>query len=141
MLDSMHPGLSQDAHDHNSCLLGSIGNHNVVMACLPSGSLGTVSASSVLNDMRRSFTSLRFCLMVGIGGGVPCTAKDIRLGDMVSNPEMGSGGVIQYDAGKIEREGRFQQIGALNKPPRNLRTAIATLQADLRCSAPNSQNI
>ncbi|KAL7953239.1 purine and uridine phosphorylase [Trichoderma compactum] len=131
MLDLQHPPLSQDNHDLNSYAFGCISNHNVVIACLPSGVHDTVSAASVLNDMRRSFKSLRFCLMVGIGGAVPCTPSDIRLGDIfVSNPAMNSGGVIQYDSGKIEQDGEFVQTGSLDAPPISLRTAVSAIQAN-----------
>jgi hypothetical protein len=45
--------------------------------------------------MRWTFTSLRFGLMVGIGGGVPSKEHDIRIGDVVvSKPTDTSGGVI-----------------------------------------------
>lgn len=131
MLDSRHPSLFQDSKDHNTYALGCIGNHNVVIACLPFGETGTNSAADVLSDMRRSFRTLRFCLMVGIGGAVPGTGKDIRLGDIfVSSPELTSGAVIQYDAGKVERDGQLVMKGLLNAPPRNIRTALATLQSN-----------
>lgn len=37
MLDERHEPLSQNPADHNSYCLGSVGPHNVVIACLPSG--------------------------------------------------------------------------------------------------------
>lgn len=44
MLDSRHPSLFQDSQDHNTYALGCIGNHNVVIACLPFGETGTNSS-------------------------------------------------------------------------------------------------
>lgn len=77
-----------------------------------------------------SFHSIRFGLVVGIGGGVPSSNADNRLGDIVvSQPRDTSGGVIQYDLGKVLRDGRFQRTGMLNRPPKVLLTALATLQA------------
>jgi hypothetical protein len=77
-----------------------------------------------------SFHSIRFGLMVGIGGGVPSSHADIRLGDIVvSQPAETSGGVIQYDLGKALSGGQFQRTGMLNRPPKILLTALATLQA------------
>jgi hypothetical protein len=52
--------------------------------------------------MLSSFPSIRFGLMVGIGGGAPkLPDRDIRLGDVVVSMPTGTyGGVIQYDYGK-----------------------------------------
>ena len=130
MLDEMHTSLAQDHGDRNSYTLGRVGVHNVVMACLPAGGTGTISAARVASDMMRSFSSLKFGLMVGIGGAAPSREKDIRLGDVVvSHPDAASGGVIQYDFGKTVQGGRFVQTGILNKPPGKLRTALSRLQA------------
>ncbi|THC87242.1 hypothetical protein EYZ11_013312 [Aspergillus tanneri] len=101
MLDEVHPFLRQPKADHSVYTLGSINGHNVVVACLPSGVYGTTSAATVLAYMLLTFSSLRFGLMVGIGGGVPSPKADIRLGDVVvSMPTATSGGIIQYDYGK-----------------------------------------
>ncbi|KAF9882736.1 hypothetical protein FE257_005340 [Aspergillus nanangensis] len=116
---------------HNVYTLGNIGSHNVVMVCLPSGVYGTISAATVVSHLKSTFLSLRFGLMVGIGGGVPSGSADIRLGDIVvSKPAGTSGGVIQYDYGKTLRDGRFQHTGMLNKPPLVLLKAVAHLESD-----------
>jgi nucleoside phosphorylase len=83
MLDEIHPKLYQDPQDHNHYTFGKIGEHNVVIACLPLGRTGLVSATEVAMQMRLSFKSIRFGLMVGVGGGVPSEEVDIRLGDVV----------------------------------------------------------
>jgi nucleoside phosphorylase len=130
MLDERHNPLQQDRSDHNTYVLGRIGVHNVVLACLPSGVIGTISAARVAMQMLSSFKWLKFGLMVGIGGGVPSEENDIRLGDIVvSKPTETFGGVIQYDFGKTVQEGRFTRTGSLNKPPDVLLTALAALQA------------
>src|ERR1700744_1819241 len=117
MLDEEHEDLEQDEHDNNIYSLGRIAEHNVVIVCLPAGLIGNNPAAAVATQMRVAFRSMRFGLMVGIGGGVPSTEADIRLGDVViSQPHQGYGGVIQYDFGKATIGG-FQRTGVLNSPP------------------------
>jgi nucleoside phosphorylase len=130
MLDEEHSPLSQHPQDNNTYTLGRIGEHNVVMASLPSGQMGNNSAATVAAQMRYSFGAIRFALMVGIGGGVPSEEHDIRLGDVVvSNPGKHHGGLIQYDFGRTVAEGRFVRNDALNAPPTLLLTAVNTLKA------------
>ncbi|RMZ45428.1 hypothetical protein AFCA_012081 [Aspergillus flavus] len=131
MLDEVHPPLPQPETDHNVYTLGSVGSHNVVVAPLPSGVYGTISASAVVSHMVSTYSKIRFGLMVGIGGGVPSKSADIRLGDVViSKPTATSTGVIQYDYGKTLRDGRFQHTGSLNKPPPVLLKAMSQLESD-----------
>ena len=131
MLDDGHPDLPTNPNDNNTYILGRIHSHNVVLVCLPSGVPGTTSAAVVATEMLSTFTSIRFGLMVGIGGGVPSKEADIRLGDVVvSKPTGDFGGVVQYDCGKTIEGGRFKRTSILNKPPQVLLTAIAKLQAD-----------
>jgi len=131
MLDNIHPQLSQPPGDDNAYTLGDISGHNIVVACLPSGVYGVVSAATVAAHMRITFPSIRFGLMVGIGGGVPSTKNDIRLGDVVvSKPTGAFGGVVQYDYGKTVANGVFQQTGMMNQPPQVLLNAIARLHSD-----------
>jgi nucleoside phosphorylase len=130
MLDAIHPILPLPSTDQNAYILGNIGEHNIVIACLPSGAYGTISAATVAMHLLSSFHSIRFGLMVGIGGGVPSGHADIRLGDIiVSQPADTSGGVIQYGLGKALSSGQFQRTGMLNRPPKVLLSALATLQA------------
>ncbi|RCI12325.1 hypothetical protein L249_0689 [Ophiocordyceps polyrhachis-furcata BCC 54312] len=134
-LDEKHDGpISTPEGDQNSYTLGRIGRHNVVMASLPMGVHGVVSAATVARDMIRSFPNVRFCLMVGVGGGAPSQRNDIRLGDVVvSTPSFAKtnfGGVVQYDYGKSVERGRFQSTRYLNRPPEVLLTAVANLSAE-----------
>ncbi|KAF4433367.1 Vegetative incompatibility protein HET-E-1 [Colletotrichum fructicola] len=132
MLDQIHPDLpQQDPADHNNYILGQIQGHNVVIACLPAGIYGTITAATVAKDLLRTFKSVRFGLLVGIGGGAPSRTNDIRLGDVVvSQPTGTSGGTIQYDRGKTVQDGKFQRTGSLNSPPQVLLTGLGRLQAD-----------
>lgn len=133
MLDEEHEEFKkQAAQDDNSYVLGRIHDHNVVLACLPAGVYGTVSAATVAVNMLRTFTGIRCGLMVGIGGGIPNLGKgvDIRLGDVVvSQPDGTHGGVVQYDLGKNLGKGTLERKGNLRPPPKLLLTALANLQS------------
>jgi nucleoside phosphorylase len=124
MLDYVHDIPLNDPIDSNAYTLGSIGRHNIVIACLPADGYGTNNAATVAGHMRRSFPSLRVLLMVGIGGGVPGKV-DIRLGDVVV-----SSSVVQYDLGKIVADGHFQRTGFSYTPSQALRTAVTKLRAN-----------
>jgi nucleoside phosphorylase len=129
-LDEDHQDLPQGANDSNLYTLGRIGEHNVVVACMPVGQMGTNSAAAVAVQMKSKFGSIRFGLMVGIGGGVPNAESDVRLGDVVvSQPNMEHGGVVQYDFGKATPCG-FERTGFLNAPPTILLNSLARLQAN-----------
>ncbi|KAL3480968.1 nucleoside phosphorylase domain-containing protein [Aspergillus californicus] len=108
---------------------GKIGKHNVAIGYLPAGRQGSSSATEVAMDMKAHFKRMRFCLMVGIGGGVPSAHNDIRLGDVVvSQPAGQHGGVVQYDFGKRER-GVFRRTGSLNAPPTLLLNALSRVES------------
>ena len=130
MLDKEHGSTrSLDSSDQIIYLLGEIRGHKVVIACLPNQS-GTAMAATVATQMLRSFPSIKFGLMVGIGGGIPSAKADIRLGDVVvSRPDDAFGGVVQYDLGKKLHGGRFQRTGSLNKPPTVLLSALNMIQS------------
>lgn len=128
MLDERHPHLSKLPNDSNSYTLGSICGHNIVIACLPKGKIGTSSAATVATHMVGAFPAVRFGLMVGIGGGIP---PKVRLGDVVvSVPVDQFPGVVQWDMGKAEQGGTFRRTGALNNPPNLLLSALTTLESD-----------
>ncbi|PVH67883.1 purine and uridine phosphorylase [Cadophora sp. DSE1049] len=131
MLDEEHQDLPQDSTDTNSYSFGSVGEHNVVVACLPTGQLGTSSTAAIASQIKSRFPSIRFRLIVGIRGGILSTEADVRLGDVViSQPYLQYGGVVQYDFGKTGAEGRFTRIGSLNAPPTILLTALAKLRSN-----------
>lgn len=127
MLDEEHQDPPLNHNDSNIYTLGSIADHNVVLACLPAGQTGNNSAAVVAVQMKNSFPAIRFGLMVGIGGGVPSRKADIRLGDVVvSQPGDGHGGVVQYDFGK-SIPGNFKRTGFLNALPMILLAAVTKL--------------
>ncbi|KAI1357112.1 nucleoside phosphorylase domain-containing protein, partial [Xylaria arbuscula] len=127
MLDQEHADLPKPSNDPNTYTLGSIGGHNIVITCLPIGKIGTVSAATVATHMVHAFPSVKFGLMVGIGGGIP---PKVRLGDVVVGIPMGQyPGVIQWDLGKKEKGGEFTRTGSLNKPPDLLLGAVSKLRS------------
>ncbi|UKZ80137.1 hypothetical protein TrVFT333_007902, partial [Trichoderma virens FT-333] len=127
--------FTQPQTDNNSYAWGSIGAHNVVIASLPEGRYGLVSAANAATTMLSTFPGVRFGLMVGIGAGIPRLdgqrlVRDIRLGDVViSRPEGRSGGVVQYDFAKVLQGGAFERIGSLNSPPEVLLNAVTAIRA------------
>lgn len=70
--------------DPNAYSTGRIGQHNVVVAHMPS--MGKVNAASVAQGLHSSFENIRLAIVVGICGGVPytrCSKQEIFLGDVV----------------------------------------------------------
>ncbi|KAF3221168.1 hypothetical protein TWF106_006493 [Orbilia oligospora] len=131
MLDEVHgKPTRQDPRDKNNYAPGRISQHNTVTACLSDGVYGMTAATAHIISMLSSYKAVRFGVMIGIGGGVPSAAHDIRLGDViVSKPRGTSAGVIQYDFGKaINRQ--IIPNGSSDKPSKVLLTAMASLAAD-----------
>jgi nucleoside phosphorylase len=125
MLDKIHNPLPQPSTDPNAYILGELNGRFIVVACLPTGVYGTVSAATVVSYMRSTFTRVEFGLSVGIGGGVPGRFNDIRLGDVVvGTPGTSHSGVIQYDYGKAVEPTR-----TLPRPPETLLASISSLRA------------
>ncbi|KAL2813078.1 hypothetical protein BDW59DRAFT_176835 [Aspergillus cavernicola] len=118
ILDEVHANLAQPLTDHNCYTLGSVHSHNIVIACLPSGVYGTISATTILAQMLPTFRSIKSGLMM-------CGLEMV-----VGIPSASSGGVIQYDHGKALHSRRFERVGALNKPPQVLLTAVSQLRSD-----------
>ncbi|KAL4877133.1 hypothetical protein BJY04DRAFT_230933 [Aspergillus karnatakaensis] len=137
MLDEQHgdPQTTPGNPDNNTYVLGSIGKHKIVIACLPRAQCGSMTAAVVAKDMLHTFQQIRFGLMVGIGAGIPSydpdeDIQDIRLGDVVVGSDKQNGGVVLYDFGQILGDGSFKAMYALNQPPRSLRTALSRLESE-----------
>jgi nucleoside phosphorylase len=127
MLDEEH--LPHHGIDSSQYTLGCISNHNIVLSCLPAGQMGIGAAAFSAGQTLSKFRSIRFGLMVGVGGGVP-SAEDVRLGDVViSQPVKQHGGVVQYDFGRTGILGLMTRTGSLNAPPKMLLNAVAQLRA------------
>ncbi|RAH57073.1 purine and uridine phosphorylase [Aspergillus piperis CBS 112811] len=128
MLDVKHPNLQKPPNDTNNYTLGSVGEHNVVIVCLPKGGIGNNSCATVATIMLQTFPNIKFSFMVGIGGGVP---EQVRLGDVViGTPADDHSGVVQWDSGKTEQGGQFKRTGSLNRPPNELLNAVSKLEQE-----------
>ncbi|KAF3140671.1 hypothetical protein TWF703_002877 [Orbilia oligospora] len=126
MLDHIH---EDPFSNKNSYTLGRMGAHNIVIAVMPE--IGNNTAATVATQLLNDFKSIRFGLLVGIGGGIPVEDEyDIRLGDVVVSKSTGPfGGVVQFDRGKILSGGTFERTGSLNKPPAVIAANVQKLQA------------
>ncbi|KAG4253169.1 hypothetical protein FPRO03_07129 [Fusarium proliferatum] len=125
VLDNVHEPLPKQKNDTNSYILGSIGCHNIAIACLPTNEYGTNNAVNVLTNLTRTFTSIYLSLMVGIGGGVPGEDFDIRLGDIVVGTR-----VVQHDLGKITEGGQIQHTAVPRTLAHSIGKALSILQAE-----------
>jgi nucleoside phosphorylase len=126
LLDETDPALPVDENDSNCYALGRMNGHKVVAACLPLGVYGTNMAATVASNMKRSFRSLKWYFVVGIGGGVPSPRHDIRLGDVVV-----STGVVQSDLGKlVQRINTLEVTGYIQKPDVFLRSVLSEIISD-----------
>lgn len=124
--------LCKAQHDENDYNLGRIGRHNIVIVVPPIELTGIVYATLVASDLKSSFPSIRFALMVGIGGGAP-TAEDIRLGDVVIGTK-----IVPYRFGQ-ERTDGFHYSGQSKPAPKLLRAKITELQYRLLSQEPCTQ--
>ncbi|KAK6826419.1 hypothetical protein RU639_005434 [Aspergillus parasiticus] len=126
LFDLPHPDLDEkDENDPNSYCLGRMKGFNVVAAGLPDDDYGMNSATNVASHLIRTFRRLKFCLVVGIGGGVPSAARNIRLGDIVV-----STGVIQADIGKLIQDSEFRITAEKQRPPPFLRAVITKIRSN-----------
>lgn len=110
MLDEKHPSLSKLPNDANTCALGSIVKHNVVIACSPEGMIGTKHAAIIATRIS-TFRAVKVGLMVGIGRSIPLM---VSLGDVVVSKLTDQySGVVQWDMRKAESGGKLKRIGSL----------------------------
>lgn len=128
-LDEVHEiPASQAQTDYNVYTLGRVGNHNVVIATSLHEKHGATSAASVAGGMLRAFPNIRIVLLVGVGGGIPSSQHDIRLGDIVvSNPSNDKAGMIDYEYDSAIQGQILTETGRLDPPQAILRMAMATL--------------
>lgn len=115
--------------DKNSYMNGRIGQHNIVLCCMPG--MGKGSAASVASSLQFSYTGVQIALVVGICGGTPhpSSGTHIFLGDVII-----SDSVVQYDFGR-QYPGGFQRKtdvkDILGRPNKEIRTLLADLKASI----------
>jgi nucleoside phosphorylase len=141
VLEDRHEDPPRDFDDENSYFFGSIGGHNIVIACLPPSQPGLVSASRLIAPMSRSFPNLKIYLFVGIGGGVPHSPPcanaedDVHLGDVVVgySEAIGAPAVVQWDFGRRLEGSRYENTSNLNQPDRRLLSALGSVVTNNEC--------
>jgi nucleoside phosphorylase len=127
LFNSPNQDLPHHKNDTNMYILGCLGNHNMIAAYLPYKENSINAASKVALDIEKSFPSIKWYFVVGIGGGAPSEKHNIRLGDAIV-----STAIIQHDKGKrIQNNSNFQNMGIMHQPARSLMTTICWLQSDL----------
>jgi hypothetical protein len=72
LLDHVHNPFPKPETEHNIYALGSLSGHNIVVVCLPSGVYRTTAATSVVTQMKQTFRSVKFGLMVGVSAYQEC---------------------------------------------------------------------
>ncbi|KAM0520541.1 hypothetical protein ACHAPE_002935 [Trichoderma viride] len=111
--------------ENNDCKTGRIGEHNVVLALLPS--MGKASAASTAASIRSSYCHVRLCFLVGVCGGVSQTGnKEILLGDVVVGKA-----IVSYDFGRQYPDGFALKDGIESntaKPDRHIRKQLAIFE-------------
>lgn len=113
---------------------GRIGKHEVVIGV--QRKTGLSGAAILAEKMRAGFPNIKYFLLVGIAGGVPRygpagAVSEIVLGDVVvSSPRGNHGGVLQYDKGAWEGQGRLNFRGHTNGIPGDLMAAVNNFRAE-----------
>ncbi|KAG9196831.1 hypothetical protein G6514_003944 [Epicoccum nigrum] len=135
VLDEEYPRA--EVHDKNAFYLGGrIGQHDVVIGV--QRKIGLAGAVLLAEKMRAGFPNIKYFVLAGIAGGVPRygpagAASEIVLGDVVvSSPRGNHGGVLQYDKGAWQGEGRLIFCGHTNGIPGDLLAAVNNFRADGR---------
>ncbi|KAL6904431.1 hypothetical protein GGI43DRAFT_320078 [Trichoderma evansii] len=115
----------KEDRENNDCKTGRIGEHNVVLALLPS--MGKASAASTAANIRSSYRHIRLCFLVGVCGGVPQTgSKEILLGDVVV-----SKAIVSYDFGRQYPDGFTLKDGIESntaRPDRDIRKQLTIFE-------------
>jgi nucleoside phosphorylase len=130
MLDGEHS--SSTAPQYARYIFGELSKHNVVVATLPINAQGKFRTAIIASELRKKFQNVSHYLLVGIGGGVPTQAADVRLGDVVVSVPSGThAGVVQYDLGNKYVDG-FKRMGFLAAPAREFLQILPKMISDHR---------
>jgi hypothetical protein len=132
-LDEEYP--QEDVQYQNTFYLGGrIGQHKVVIGV--QRKIGLSGAAVLVEKMRAGFPNIKYFVLVGIAGGVPRygptgASSEIVLGDVVvSSPRGNHGGVLQYDKGAWQGQGRLSFRGHTNGVPGDLMAAVNNFRAE-----------
>lgn len=133
VLDEEYP--QEEVRYQNTFYLGGrIGKHEVVIGV--QRRTGLEGAAILAEKMRTGFPNIKYFLLVGIAGGVPRygpagAVSEVVLGDVVvSSPRGNHGGVLQYDKGAWQGQGRLNFRGHTNGIPGDLMAAVNNFRAE-----------
>ncbi|KAI6090317.1 nucleoside phosphorylase domain-containing protein [Hypoxylon rubiginosum] len=115
MLDKVHGDICKKSNDPNSYTLGSIGQHNVVIACLPLNRGRSHTVATIAVWLTSTFPSIRLCMLVGIGSGIP---PKVRLGDVVAG--------VEWQLGEHKAH---EKTAKTSHPPSILLSALTKLES------------
>ncbi|KAI9159132.1 5'-methylthioadenosine/S-adenosylhomocysteine nucleosidase [Paramyrothecium foliicola] len=118
--------LSRSQGDANMYATGKMGNHHVVITCLPK--MGKVSAAKAVANLRSTFPHISLLFITGICGGVPeqLLHAEMLLGDVIVGKS-----IVQYDFGKRLASGfiiKDDPEHVLSRPPASIRSLIRVLE-------------
>jgi nucleoside phosphorylase len=135
MLDSVHPDgpLDMDITGDIKFVFGRLNGYDIVLAHPTPGNQQTILAVEIVEQIRVAFKSIRFILLIGLGGGVPHTKEKISLGDVVvGRPEPGRSGLVLYEGGQVhwnnDDTGNAHSEGSFEKPSSSLLTATRKVE-------------
>ncbi|KAK4077789.1 uncharacterized protein Triagg1_3483 [Trichoderma aggressivum f. europaeum] len=128
MLNDIHPNIEKPSYDSNIYAMGSIYDHNIVVACPPDEEIGNTSAAAIVAVLMKStFPQIRFVFLVGVGGGI---SPKVKLGDVVvSIPVKQYPALVQWDTGNLKGDSSLERIGSLNPLPHSLLKALEQTDA------------
>jgi hypothetical protein len=98
--------------------------------------IGLTGAAILAEKMRAGFPNIKYFLLVGIAGGVPrygpvSAVSEIVLRDVVvSSPRSNYSGVVQYDKGAWEGQGRLNFRRHISGVPSDLMAAVNNFRAE-----------
>ena len=133
VLDEEYP-REEVQYQNTRYLGGRIGKHQVVIGV--QRRMGLSQAAILAEKMRAGFPNIRYFLLVGIAGGVPRhgpagAVSELVLGDVVvSSPRGNHGGVVQYDKGAWQGQGRLNFRGHTNGVPGDLLAAVNNFRSE-----------
>ncbi|KAL6886899.1 nucleoside phosphorylase domain-containing protein [Trichoderma evansii] len=114
--------------DTNTYTTGKIGNHNVVLALLPS--MGIAAGAGSAASLRSSYSSLKIAFLVEICGGVPIAGQDeVLLGDVIISKT-----VVKHTLGRQYPNAFVTKdtVGdSLDRQSKAVRTLIASFETEL----------
>ncbi|GFG20511.1 hypothetical protein IFM5058_10654 [Aspergillus udagawae] len=120
------------AQGENGYTLGQVGKHYGTISCLPPGGYGSTSTTNAAKDMMHRLPTIPIILVVGIGGSLPNSGHDIRLGDVVvSIPSVSEGCVKKAIIKLLHNDGWTPLVwAAANGHEEMVKLLLARGQAD-----------